>query len=69
MLNVNYTLSARSATNVGVSVGLKGSRMAYFISSDNVFGFIAPARSKNFHISSGLAFCIGRDKDEEVEKE
>jgi hypothetical protein len=69
MLNATYSVSARSATNVGVSVGLKGSGMAYFISSDNVFGFIAPARSKNFHISTGLAFCIGRDRDKEVEEE
>ena len=69
MLNATYSVSARSATNVGVSVGLKGSGMAYFISFDNVFGFIAPARSKNFHISTGLAFCIGRDRDKEVEEE
>ena len=68
LLNMSYSVSARSATNLGISIGVKGAGMAFFLSSDNVFGFIAPAYSKNFHISTGLAFCIGRDKDKDVEE-
>ncbi len=63
MVNLNYSVRARSATNLGLGLGLKGAGMAYFISTDNLFGFISPANAKNFHISTGLAFCIGKTKD------
>ncbi len=63
MVNMNYAISARSAKNLGMSIGLKGGGMAYFISTDNLLGFIRPAYAKNFHISTGLAFCIGKVKD------
>ncbi len=65
MVNANYHISARSAINFGLSLGLKGAGMAWYISTDNVFGFISPARAKNFHASTGLAFCIGRVKDKQ----
>jgi hypothetical protein len=67
-VNLNYSVSARSATNLGLGLGLKGAGMAFFVSTDNLFGFITPAYSKNFHASAGLAFCIGRDKEDKREK-
>lgn len=65
-VNLNYSVSARSATNLGLGIGLKGAGMAFFVSTDNLFGFITPAYSKNFHVSTGLAFCIGRMKHKEI---
>lgn len=68
-VNLNYSLNARSARNLGLGIGLKGAGTAFFISTDNLFGFITPAYSKNFHASAGLAFCIGKDKKEEKKEE
>lgn len=67
-LNLNYSVNARSAKNLGFGLGLKGAGMAFFLSTDNLFGFITPAYAKNFHASAGLAFCIGRDKEDKREK-
>jgi hypothetical protein len=63
-VNLNYTITARSSKNIGIGVGLKGLGMSYFITTDNVLGFISPGGAKNFHISTGLGFCIGRTDNE-----
>lgn len=59
-VNLNYTMTARSAKNVGIGLGLKGLGMSYFITTDNILGFMSPGGAKNFHLSTGLGFCIGR---------
>jgi len=67
-VNVNYTVSSRSAKNIGIGFALKGACMSYFVTTDNLLGFISPAGAKNFHVSTGLGFCIGRDKDKKAGK-
>lgn len=61
-VNLNYSMTSRSAKNIGLGLGLKGLGMSYFITTDNVLGFMNPSGAKNFHISTGLGFCIGKDK-------
>jgi hypothetical protein len=67
-VNVNYSISSRSAKNLGVGLGLKGLGMSYFITTDNLLGFMNPAGARNFHVSTGLGFCIGRtDREKEID--
>jgi hypothetical protein len=67
-VNLNYTMTARSAKNIGIGLGLKGLGMSYFITTDNILGFMSPGGARNFHISTGLGFCIGRtDREKKSE--
>jgi hypothetical protein len=62
---VNYSAYARSYGNVGVGFTVKGGPIQFYVISDNVMGFLAPAAAKNFHISTGLNILIGGRKDKE----
>lgn len=63
---VNYSMYARSFTNMGVGFTIKAGPIQWFAISDNVLGFVFPQASKNFHFSTGLNLLIGNtDKQKE----
>lgn len=64
---VNYSMYARSFTNLGFGFTVKGGPVQWFVVSDNVLGFMFPQASKNFHFSTGFNLLIGNtDKKKET---
>ncbi len=69
VVNMNYTVSSRSANNVGLGIALKGGGASFFISSDNVLAYLWPSSAKIAHMSTGLGFVIGREKKPKIVEE
>jgi len=67
-VNLNYSMTARSAKNIGFGFALKGLGMSYFVATDNILAALNPAGAKVFHISTGLGFCIGRTDKDKINK-
>lgn len=64
---VNYSMYARSFSNLGFGFTVKGGPVQWFVISDNVLGFMFPQASKNFHFSTGFNLLIGNtDKQKET---
>lgn len=64
---VNYSMYARSFSNLGFGFTVKGGPVQWFVVSDNVLGFMFPQASKNFHFSTGFNLLIGNtDKQKET---
>jgi hypothetical protein len=62
--SVNYSIYGRSFTNLGFGLSLRGGPIQWYITSDNVLGFMFPQGSKNLHIMTGFGIMIGKpDKD------
>lgn len=59
-VTLNYSTYARSYGNIGLGLSLRGGPIQFFVATDNVLAFMAPQRSKNFHLSTGLNLMIGK---------
>lgn len=61
---VNYSHYARSFGSIGAGISLRGGPVQFFLSSDNILGFIAPESTKNVHFNFGINLLFGNpDKD------
>lgn len=65
---VNYSMYARSFSNIGVGFSLRGGPVQFYAVSDNILGFAAPKSARNFHLSFGLNILIGNPDKVSVSK-
>jgi len=62
-LSVSYTASQGSYNNIGFGWALNDYDVQLFAVTDNVYGVIFPARTKNFNVRAGINLKIGtKDK-------
>ena len=61
----NYTIYARDYKNIGLGFAMNAGPVQWYLMSDNVIGFAAADRTKNWHLRTGINFLIGREKKED----
>ncbi|PWH84894.1 DUF5723 family protein [Brumimicrobium oceani] len=61
---VNYSQYARSLGSIGAGVSLRGGPVQFFLSSDNILGFIDPESTKNVHFNFGINLLFGNPDKE-----
>ncbi|WP_107039785.1 DUF5723 family protein [Brumimicrobium mesophilum] len=70
---VNYAQYSKSFGDVGAGLSLRGGPVQFFVSSNNILGFINPQKYTNFHANLGINFLFGNpdkvDKKKRKEKE